>query len=98
MFCALFHRFNYTLRTLDLSRNSISELELVLCQLQIAHVTEIDASRMRFDDADVICIAEALRCEVHVPVHRMTSAWRPILRASVSVDYIRLSQLPPRPT
>ncbi len=43
------------------------QLELVLCLLRNVHVTQIDASLKRFDDADATRIAEALRCE-H-PVH-----------------------------
>ncbi len=39
-------------------------LEVVLCQVRNAHVTEIDASDKGFDDADATRIAEALRCDI----------------------------------
>jgi hypothetical protein len=73
--CALFERcvdprrHNTTLRRLDLKGNPISasvltsvELELVLCQMRNAAVTNIDASRKGFDDADALRISDALRC------------------------------------
>jgi hypothetical protein len=42
-------------------------LEVVLCQLRNAHVTHIDASQKRFDDADATRIGEALRCVMIIP-------------------------------
>ena len=64
-------RRNSTLRTLELSGNTISapvlksvELECVLCQLRNAQVTEIDASGKGFDDTDATRISEALRCAI----------------------------------
>jgi hypothetical protein len=66
------HRHNSSLTKLyiiiPLSRISFPvekfvALEFVLCRLRNAHVTTIDASRLGFDDADAIRIAEALRCD-----------------------------------
>ena len=64
-------RHNSTLGELYISDNPISapvcksvELELVLCRLRNAQVTEIEASGYGFDDADATRIAEALRCEI----------------------------------
>ncbi len=72
-------RHNSTLRTLVLPGARISkfarkgvELELLLCKLRNAHVTQIDASNNHkalhgvdtcLDDAEATRIAEALRCE-----------------------------------
>jgi hypothetical protein len=68
--CVHPRRLNSTLQRFRLSGNSVSdhvlksvELQLVLCQLRNAHITEIDASHKGFDDADATCIAEALRCD-----------------------------------
>jgi hypothetical protein len=77
-------RHNSTLQTLGILHNFISapvlkivELEFVLCQLRNAHVTQIDARRKGFDDADAIRIAEALRCEIlHMCLYGRTSSSR----------------------
>ena len=66
--CSHSFRHNSKLQTLDLVYNRISkpvqksvDLEMVLCQLRNAQVTEIDALDDDFDDADAIRIAEALK-------------------------------------
>ncbi len=70
--CMPMGRHNSTLRILSVEEDQgglnipLSKsvaLELVLCQLRNAHVTEIDASHKHFDDADATRIAEALRCD-----------------------------------
>ncbi len=71
MIIPLFRRHNSTLRNIGISDMAITlpilksvKLEVVLCQLRNAHVTQIDASRKGFDDADATRIAEALRCDL----------------------------------
>ena len=67
--CCHSHRHNSTLQCLDIFSFSINApvlksvaLELVLCQLRNAQVTEIDAWSKGFDDGDAARIAEALGC------------------------------------
>lgn len=90
------HRHNSTLHTLHFSSNPISvlvrksvELELVLCRLRNAQVTQmkIDALDAVFDDADVARIAEALRCKIlrRCLCGRMSSACGPKTVACVVI-------------
>jgi hypothetical protein len=69
-------------------------LELVLCRLRNAHVTEIGASASKkgFDDADATRIAEAWRCEIlHMCLcDRITHAWRPKTIACVATFFYML--------
>ena len=76
MACVHPRRHNSILQSFLWSGNAVSdhvlksvELELVLCQLRNAHITEIDASNKGFDDADATCIAEALRCDHPARAH-----------------------------
>ena len=88
MACVQLRRHNSSLQNCVLYGNSVSEhvlnsvkLELVLCQLRNARVTEIHASDNGFDDADATRIAEALRCEHHIRNERVCvcATARPLL-------------------
>jgi hypothetical protein len=68
---AISHRHNSSLHGLSFYGNPSSHrvcklvaLEVVLCQVRNAQVTQIDASGKHFDDADATRIAEALRCDI----------------------------------
>ncbi len=74
MIIRLSRRHNSTLRKLGIFNSAITTLvfksvaiEVVLCQLRNAHVTEIDASDKLFDDDDATRIGEALRCVMIIP-------------------------------
>ena len=82
------HRYNSSLQSMHWDENLASDqvcklvaLEVVLCQVRNAHVTEIDASDKDFDDADATRIAEALRCDIPYAracvcvCDRKTSSW-----------------------